>query len=376
LRVLLVTHYYPARGGGVERVALQLALRLRDAGLSLTWCASDTEPPPQVDGIAFEPMRTVDAIGHLTGFPYPLWTPAALARLARHVRNADALHVHDAIYFGCWVATLLARRAGRPWVVTQHIGDVPMRPPLRWAYSLANRAMALAVLKPARAVGFISPQVLRHFEGLVGPQGHFRYLANGVDGSVFQPSPEEPAVARAALGFEARRPLLLFVGRFAPVKRLSLLRALAMARPAWQFCVIGHGPERPEDWKLPNVVVLSPKPQAELARWYQAADLLVLPSASEGFPLVVQEAMACGTPACMSGRVAAGSTVPPRLWVRLEDGGDLFVPNAVVAIERHLALDASQRRRLSADCTRFARETWSWEAMAQQHRSWFEGVQQ
>ena len=46
--------------------------------------------------------------------------------------------------------------------------------------------------------------------------------------------------------------------------------------------------------------------QAELPPLYQAADLLVLPSVGEGFPLVVQEAMACGTPALVGDETAAG----------------------------------------------------------------------
>jgi glycosyltransferase involved in cell wall biosynthesis len=47
-----------------------------------------------------------------------------------------------------------------------------------------------------------------------------------------------------------------------------------------------------------GVEYLPPRPQAELRRIYHAADALVLPAeVREGFPLVLQEAIACGLPA-------------------------------------------------------------------------------
>ena len=44
------------------------------------------------------------------------------------------------------------------------------------------------------------------------------------------------------------------------------------------------------------VVFAGPRSQAELADWYRAADVTVLPSLSEGIPNVLLESLACGTP--------------------------------------------------------------------------------
>jgi glycosyltransferase involved in cell wall biosynthesis len=375
-RTVLVTHFYPAHGGGVEKVAEQLAAHLaRDEGIAITWCASDTDAPPDLPGVRCEPMAAVNTIERVTGFPYPLWTPGALRRLARLVREADAVHVHDGIYAGSLAAAALARRHRRRLVVTQHIAEVPLKPPARWLLAAANRVAAHQVLERADAVAFISPAVQHHFEALSGARPQYHYVANGVDTAVFHPPKDGLSVAqrRAGLGFDPMRPLLLFVGRFVPKKRLPIVRAIAAARPDWQWCIVGQGVERPQGWRLSNVVVRPPMPQAELAGLYRAADLLVLPSEGEGFPLVVQEAMACGLPACITDAVAAGSTVPAELLVRLPDAVAHSTQDAAQAIAQWLDLPEAARAARRAACAAFAASEWSWDHAARRHAGWLRG---
>lgn len=370
MRIVLVTHFFPAHGGGIERVAAQLARRMSDAGHEVVWCASDVDPPPALPGVQTRPMRSFNVVERLTGFPYPLWTAGAWRTLAAEIRRADAVHVHDAIYASSLGAALFARRAGRRLVVTQHIGQVPLPWPLAPTYAAANRWAAARVLARADAVAFISPQVREHFERMVGAQPGFHYVPNGVDLDVFQPPATDRAALRAALGFDAQRPLLLFVGRFAPKKRLPVVRALAERRPQWQWCVVGQGPEDPAGWRLPNVATPGPLAQDRLADLYRAADLLVLPSVGEGFPLVVQEAMACGLPACIRAEVAAGSTMPADLWFRLPDDGTPAAQEIAAAeavIEQALAAGSSRAAERSASVAAHARAHWSWSAAARWH---------
>jgi glycosyltransferase involved in cell wall biosynthesis len=372
MRIVLVTHFYPAHGGGVEKVAAQLAARMAVEGAQVVWCASDTDAPPDLPGVRCEPMAAFNAVERLSGFPYPLWGPRSLSRLAACVRAADAVHVHDCIYAGSIVAAQLARRHRKRLVVTQHIGIVPLPPLLRPVLGCANRIGARAVLRHADGVGFISPVVRRYFEGLTGPSPRFHYVANGVDAAIFHPVDGDPAGGRAASGFCASRPLLLFVGRFVPKKRLPLVRDMAALTPEWQWCVIGQGPEDPRGWGLPNVRVMPPMAQADLAVYYRAADLLVLPSEGEGFPLVVQEGMACGLPACISAEVAAGSTLPAGLWIELSDVQGEIAQRAVDAIAGYIQVPALQRRAQRASCARYAAQVWDWDAASGAHIRWMQ----
>lgn len=373
MRIVLVTHFFPAHGGGVEKVAAQLAARMAADGAEVVWFASDTDAPPELPGVQCHPMATFNGVERLSGFPYPLWGPRSLARLAACVRGADAVHVHDCIYAGSLVAACLARRHRKRLAVTQHIGLVPLPRLLRPVLAAANRLGAWSVLRNAHGVGFISPAVRSYFETLAGASPRFHYVANGVDGNVFRPEEGEPCKRRVALGFAADRPLLLFVGRFAPKKRLPLVRAMAMLRPDWQWCVIGHGPEQPQVWGLPNVRVLPPVPQPELAAYYRAADLLVLPSEGEGFPLVVQEGMGCGLPACITAAVAAGAAMPRDLWLELPEAEGDIASHGVASIETWLETPQEQRAAQRAACAAYAAATWQWETAARAHARWLRG---
>jgi glycosyltransferase involved in cell wall biosynthesis len=372
-RIVLVTHFYPAHGGGVENVAAQLATRMAAEGAEVVWCASDTDAPPVIPGVRCEPMTTLNTIERISGFPYPLWGPASVRRLANCVRSADAVHVHDCIYAGSLLAAWLARRGGKRLVVTQHIGPVPLPPLLRPLLAAANRLGARFVLRAADGVAFISPAVRQYFESLCGPSPRFHYVANGVDTQTFHPEQGDPRERRAALGFDPARPLLLFVGRFVAKKRLPIVRAMAALRPDWQWCVIGQGPEQPGAWGLANVRVLPPMQQRELATYYRAADLLVLPSSGEGFPLVVQEAMACGLPGCITADVAGGASMPAGVWLELPESAVDDSSDGVAAIDAWLASAPGLRQAQAARCAQYAAQTWRWDAAARAHARWMRG---
>ncbi len=89
---------------------------------------------------------------------------------------------------------------------------------------------------------------------------------------------------------------MIFVGRFVEKKGLGVLKVLATNNPKIQFALVGKGPIRPQEWELPNIIVLDQQPQSSVADLYRAGDVLLLPSVGEGYPLVIQEAMACGLP--------------------------------------------------------------------------------
>lgn len=120
--------------------------------------------------------------------------------------------------------------------------------------------------------------------------------------------PGSKAAARAALGLPAAGPLLLSIRRLALRMGLDVLiqamPAIRAAVPDAFLLLGGKGPEYERLSRLIRTLGLEPCvrllgfiPDDQLAAYYQAADLFVLPTlALEGFGLVTAEALACGTP--------------------------------------------------------------------------------
>jgi D-inositol-3-phosphate glycosyltransferase len=136
----------------------------------------------------------------------------------------------------------------------------------------------------------------------------------GVDTDLFRPG--DRAEARRGLGLD-ERPVLLWVGRIAPIKGLdTLLDAVARLSATGQsprLLIVGGEADEPangheaslrrrlERLRLEDTVrFIGPQPQSVLPVYYVAADVTVLPSYYESFGMVALEAMACGSPVIAS----------------------------------------------------------------------------
>lgn len=308
LRILLVSNYYPEHVGGIETVASSLAFGYRKRGHEVRWVAGDIGRALHASSADDTPVRVWNGIERL-GFPYPLPSPAAIRRINKHVEWAEVVHMHDCLY-AVNIATFRAsRKQKRPVLLTQHVAKVPYRNPMiRGLQSAAYATIGRSVLSSAEQVVFVSEQVRRWFE----PRVHFRraplLIENGIDADLYQPaSDQERGAMRARLGANGSRPFLLFVGRFVEKKGVRLLRPLIESTQYCDWLLIGRsGDVDPATWSLPNMRLMEPMHPAQLRDYYGAADLLVLPSSGEGFPVVAQEAMACGTPALLSEFTASG----------------------------------------------------------------------
>jgi glycosyltransferase involved in cell wall biosynthesis len=289
-----------------------------------------------------------------------VWSPPALAQLGRAAAAADVVHLHDCLYLPNLVAFIAARLAGRPVLVTQHIGFVPYRNPLlRGLVEAANRLVGGYVLGRATRVVFESETVRRYFARFVRFRADPMLVPNGVDTEFFVPAdPAQREALRAQHGGGDGTPLFLFVGRFVEKKGLPVLRALAERFPHARWLLAGWGPLDPQAWGLPNVTVVRSPTIAELLPLYQAADLFVLPSAGEGIPLAIQEAMACGTPVLAGAETAAGSPDAPIL-AESTDGDE--VAERWAARVGSLLSAPQALHDLRPRAASFAREQWSWE---------------
>lgn len=374
LRLLTVTNYFPSHGGGIERVAERLIEEFGRRGIVLEWLSSDTDPPPEpTPNRGVIAVRTFNAVERITQLPYPLWSLSAFPTLWRAIGRSDAVHVHEHLYFGSILCVCLARLRGRPIVLTQHMGALGLRArALTGVYEVLARGLGLLIFGLATRIVFISANV-RDFFGR-GNCVKSRLIFNGLDPVRFRSVPEEERLrARAALGIEPRRRMILFVGRYVRKKGLHILESLAarFPEPLWVF--VGSGPEDPLQWQRENVLVLGRVPHDRLPGIYQAADLLILPSSGEGLPLVVQEALACGLgvlstdevrDACPAAKDLIRAHATPRAIPDIQ--GWERALGEVLADATYLEGKEERARR--------AHQLWSWEDCASQYLQLFDEI--
>jgi glycosyltransferase involved in cell wall biosynthesis len=203
-----------------------------------------------------------------------------------------------------WAAVKLGRRAGLPVVIKVHGCDV-----LYAGQGLdqhpVRKHRTVEALCGADAVVAVS----RHLADRVAELGvepkRVTVVHNGVDSALFHPGAKDQA--RANLGLGQGEQIVLFIGHLDYVKGLDVLidavARLVRTGLRFQCLLIGQGPWRQRLERQvaslglnDTVRFLGPRAHACLPEWYNAADLFVLPSRSEGVPNVLLEAAACGTP--------------------------------------------------------------------------------
>ena len=364
-RLLCVSHYFESHRGGIEMVAGQLARSLLKKNVGVTWAACDASPSPSDMMSLF--LRAWNGVERLTGLPFPLPGPISVARLVRAVRASDAVLVHDGMYPICIAAIVAARFCRRPVVLVQHIGRVPANSiALNGLFWVADRILTRPMLRLATQVIFISATSARHFSNLPTRREPM-LIFNGVDTAVFRPSAsdDDRTREREQIGWPNGKPVILFVGRFLEKKGLLRLREMASARCDLHWAFAGWGPCDPELWKLPNVTVHRGRSGADLAPLYRAADVFVLPSKSEGFPLVVQEALACGLrPVCCDDGAKADPAALGHVTSISNEGSEADVVQRYLAAIDALtdAPDGPSERSARAE---FARKRYAWDVAAQ-----------
>ena len=225
---------------------------------------------------------------------------AASLGLLRRLRAERDFDLIDAHYFypDGVAAAMLGATLGKPVVITARGTDVNLIP----NYTLPRR-MILGAAGCAAHVIAVSQALKSALIALGVPSERVTVLRNGVDLRQFHPGGREEA--RSRLGFSG--PTLLSVGHLIGRKAHDLVIAAMPDLKGHALVIVGEGPDRPllerrigELGLADRVRLAGAMPHDRLQEYYAAADALVLASSREGWPNVLLEAMACGTPVVAS----------------------------------------------------------------------------
>jgi teichuronic acid biosynthesis glycosyltransferase TuaC len=199
-----------------------------------------------------------------------------------------------------WATAQLARQAGLPSVIKVIGTDVLVLPrhPRRRTRVVEGLSQADRVVAVSRD---LADQVIR----LGVDPLKVAVVSEGVNTRLFRPGAQ--AEARVRLGMDGETPSILFVGNLLLSKGAGVLieacRLLADRGMQFRCDLVGQGRDEHRLRTLiarqrlgDRVTLVGIRPHTELPAWYQACDLVVLPSASEGIPNVLRESLACGRP--------------------------------------------------------------------------------
>lgn len=289
----------------------------------------------------------------------PLRDAKAILRLASIIRRErpTILHTHTAKAGAVGrIAALLAGRARPPIVVHTFHGHV-----LRGYFSplttLAFRTLERWLARMSTALIAVSPEVRDDLVRLhVAPQSKFVVIRLGIELDERVGGGEEARRAtRRMLGVAEDAFVVGWVGRMTAVKRtddvVRALRNLVDRGIGAHLLLVGDGPDREHLERYAHELgvirrCLFVGYQDDVGRFYEAIDVLLLPSANEGTPVSVIEALAARRPAVAT-RVGGTSDV-------LRDGVDGFLVEAGDADalgERlaELATDPARREQMGAE---------------------------
>lgn len=193
-------------------------------------------------------------------------------------------------------ASFIARWLGKPFTVTGRGSDLNLIS--NFSYP---RKLILQASKTASASIGVSRALIERMTTLGMSTEKLVFLRNGIDLERFRPEGRKDA--RRKLGLKDR-PTLISVGNLVELKGHHIaIEALQKLPEETCLIIVGSGPEKASLEKLVGELRLSSRVQIvgqipnEELRWFlSAADALVLCSSREGWPNVLLESMACGTP--------------------------------------------------------------------------------
>lgn len=274
--------------------------------------------------------------------------------LKNKIKNGEDFDLIDAHYFypDGVAAVMLGKMLKKPVVITARGSDINVishfympRKMIIWAACQATAVISVCQALKDKTVDFgIKPEKIHVFR-------------NGVDLRFFAPENRQQAQEKLKIN----RPTLLSVGHLVELKGHHLVIEALQALHDYQLLIAGDGEEMFRLKKLANdlgvaerVIFLGAISHQQLVTVYSAVDILILASSREGWPNVLLESMACGTPVIAT-RVSGIPEIvrSPSAGLLIEERSVRALVNAVRTLQQNMP----QRQ----DTRRYA-ENYSWDA--------------
>ena len=289
----------------------------------------------------------------------------SLVRRLHRQHKFDVIDAHY-VYPDGFAAVLLGAFLGLPVVVSARGTDINLFPSFRLI-----RPMIRYTLGKASAVVAVSASLRNAMLSLGLTPDKVGVIGNGVDLERFFPL--ELSTARSRLNLPQDAQIAVSVGGLVEAKGhqylVAALGSIVDRYPNLRAYIVGEGPLRAKLQSMiqagglqDHITLVGAQANEDLKFWYNAADVTVLTSSREGWPNVILESLACGTPV-----IATGVGGVPEVIVSPELG--VIVEQTAHSVACGLET-AFQRKWDRVFIERYARHR-TWDRVAAELEQWF-----
>lgn len=359
--------------GGCARVAYGLSKELAKKGHEVTIITTDLYTPNQryvcqdypehIDGmkiLRFKYFSNWLAWKHKTFI-----SPGLIRYLKNHLKEYDVVHLQDLISLQAIATAKYCNKYGISYVLSTH-GSIPWLSKNSALNMTFGRFFGNKVMTGASNVLVLNETEAMQCKAVNVAEDKIVIVPNGIDLSEYENLPDK-GIFRSKYGIKSNEKIVLFLGRIHKIKGVDLLvdafAGLVNERNSLKLVIAG-----PDDGFLSTlkrqienlniadkILFTGPLYEQDKLEVYIDADVYVLPSVYETFPVTVLEACTCGTPVIVTDRCGIADIVE-RIGSVVEYDKDMLRD----AIFKVLSND-ELRRRLGEAGKILVRETFGWD---------------
>lgn len=306
MKILAISHEFPPIGGGGANACYFLTKGFVERGHEVTLITANYQGMPEkevMNGVQIMRVNSLRKHKEHCSFKEMLSYLFKAYPVAKKMQKENRYDI-CLIFFGIPsgpIGYMLKKKYKLPYVIRFGGGDVPgFQERFTKVYKLIAPAIKMIWKKADARIA--NSQGLKDMALKFYDKKSFDIIPNGVDTEVFYP------IEKA----DSDEFKILFVSRLIERKGLQFIipqlqKIQDSTEKKVKLVVVGDGPYREQletitrEYKVADMVeFVGQKNKKEIVLFYQNADLFILPSAKEGMPNVVLEAMACGLPIIMT----------------------------------------------------------------------------
>jgi glycosyltransferase involved in cell wall biosynthesis len=381
MKILQVTNFFKPswESGGPARVAYEISKKLVERGHEVTVYTTDgfksrlnveKNKPVDVDGIKTYYFRNLSS--YLTRkmlLPIPYYLPITARK---EIKKFDVIQIHEQRTILAIIIHHYAKKYNIPYIIQAHGSVLPtfQKQGLKKIFDLI---FGYRILRDASKIIASTKIEAEQYKKMGVDEGKIEIVPNGIELSGYSNLPARGKFRRK-YSLRDDEKIILYLGRIHKIKGINLLveafSGLIKELDGVRLVIVGPDDgflstlkRQIEDLKIGDKILLTGLiPEKDKLGAYVDADVYVLPSVYETFPVTVLEACACGTPVIVTDRCGIANIVNDNNVGHVVEYNKDQLQDAIFKILTNVEL----RRCFGEGGKKLVREKFSWDIVVKQ----------